>query len=231
MSLSFLSAVRRFPLFLPSAKLAAAALVAVVMAAPVWAQTITAPGLIGPTACVGKGDSVDTINFGTISAVANNNATFSAPRVVNVYGILRSQGGDGGPTEFPTNIKVHNARTGAQAGTTQVLAIFRQVYTQLNTDFTFTLSGLTANTPYYVVVYTTATGFGENRPFTTRCFMTGGTYTPTNTAFPGSTGCFSISPRTPQDVRNCLCGRGNTGTVGTQNYDYTSLRSAWGCAN
>ncbi|MCY4237436.1 MAG: hypothetical protein OXC93_03640 [Rhodospirillaceae bacterium] len=38
MSLSFLSAVRRFPVFLPSAKLAAAALAATMIAAPVWAQ-------------------------------------------------------------------------------------------------------------------------------------------------------------------------------------------------
>ncbi|MCY4166465.1 MAG: hypothetical protein OXF03_10070 [Gammaproteobacteria bacterium] len=45
--------------------------------------------------------------------------------------------------------------------------------------------------------------------------MTGGTYT-MNVA-PGSmeagglitSGCFAITPRTPQDVRNCLCGRGN----------------------
>ena len=39
MSLSFLSAVRRFPVFLPSAKLAAAVMVAMVVAAPVAAQT------------------------------------------------------------------------------------------------------------------------------------------------------------------------------------------------
>ncbi len=39
MSLSFLPAVRRFPLFLPAAKLAAAALVAMVVAAPVHAYT------------------------------------------------------------------------------------------------------------------------------------------------------------------------------------------------
>ena len=38
MSLSFLPAVRRFPLFLPAAKLAAAALVAMLMAGPVWAK-------------------------------------------------------------------------------------------------------------------------------------------------------------------------------------------------
>ena len=38
MSLSFLPAVRRFPAFLPAAKLAAAALAATMIAAPVWAN-------------------------------------------------------------------------------------------------------------------------------------------------------------------------------------------------
>ena len=211
---------------------AAAALVAMVVAAPVAAQTnVTAPGLIGAGACAGPGELVD-INFGTISFVAPASAGFAAPRIANMYSNLRSRSGDSGLTSFPTNIKVYNARTGAQAGSTQVIADFRSTYPELNTDFTFTLSGLAAKTPYYAVVYTTATGFGEARPFLRRCFMTGGIYTPANTELTnGSTGCFSITPLTFQDVRNCLCGRGNTGTVGTQDYDYTSQRSSWGCAN
>ncbi|MCY4347743.1 MAG: hypothetical protein OXC17_13250 [Aestuariivita sp.] len=207
---------------------------AMVIVAPVWAQTtITAPGLIGPAACVGQGETADP-NFGTISSVTNNNANFRAQRIANMYGNLRSRIGDGGPTEFPTNIKVYNAKTNAQAGTTQILATFRQAYTELTQDFNFTLSSLAEKTPYYAVVYTTAAGFGEGRPFVRRCFMTGGTYTPANATLDtsmGSTGCFSITPLTFHDVRNCLCGRGNTGTVGSQNYDYTSLRSNWGCAN
>ena len=202
-------------------------------AGPVWAQTITAPGLVGQPACAGTGEYVD-INFGTISAVATASATFAAPRIANVYSQLRSRSGDGGATEFPTNIKVYNARTGAQAGSTQVLANFRQAYTGLNTDFTFTLSGLTARTPYYVVVYTTATGFGEARPLLRRCFMTGGTYTPSNeSGQPGfvantTSGCFSISPRTFQDIRNCLCGRSRIWTNEAQN---TAQRRTLGCAN
>ena len=33
---------------------------------------------------------------------------------------------------------------------------------------------------------------------------------------PSSTGCYSISPRTPLDVQNCLCGRPASGTIGGQ---------------
>ena len=50
MSFSFLPAVRRFPLFLPPAKLAAAVLVAMVMAAPVHAQML-------PTVTINGGPS------------------------------------------------------------------------------------------------------------------------------------------------------------------------------
>jgi len=73
-----------------------------------------------------------------------------------------------------------------------------------------------------------------------RCFMTGGTYA--MTADPNSrdangvnvtNGCFSINPRTIQDVRNCWCGRGNTSprVLGpfsneTQNQ---ALRDSLGC--
>jgi len=151
-----------------------------------------------------------------------------------MYGLLRSQSGDGGPTSFPTNIKVYNAKTGAQAGNTQVVADFRQAYTELNTDFTFTFSSLAAKTPYYALVYTTANGFGEGMPLTRRCFMTGGTYTLTNeSGQPGyvantTSGCFSISPRTYQDVRNCLCGRSSIWDDATQNRD---ARRRIGCAN
>jgi len=217
----------------PPLTVTALALVALLTAAPVAAQTITAPGLIGPSACAGPVERA-AINFGTISAVTKTNATFSAPRIVNMYGMLRSRAGDSGPTAFPTNIKVYNAKTSAQAGSTQILANFSSSYRQLNTTFSFTLSGLAANTPYVAIVYTTANGFGEANPFLRRCFMTGGTYTPANeSGQPGyvpntTSGCFSISPRTPQDVRNCLCGRSRIWNDDTQN---TAARAALGCAN
>ncbi len=230
MSLSFLSAVRRFPALLPSAKLAAVALVAMAMAGPVWAQTtITAPGLIGPTACVGPGEVNDPL-AGMISAVTTSSVTLAYDAHDNLYSTLRSGLGDGGATSFPIRYRVYNARTGSQAGSEGGFATITSSNPNLvsGTNSPFSLN---EKTPYYITIYSTASGYGESRPLLRRCFMTGGTYTPTNTTFPGSTGCFSISPRTPQDVRNCLCGRGNTGTVGTQSYNYTSLRPAWGCAN
>jgi len=194
----------------------------------VWAQTITAPGLIGPTACVGPGETDNPVS-GSVSNVSSTSVTLLSVAYDNLYSALRAQAGDGGPTEFVIQYKVRNARTNAQAATASAGRI-----TSGNPNLNATnlpISSLAAKTPYVYTIETTASGYGESRPLMRRCFMTGGTYTPTNTTFPGSTGCFSISPLTPQDVRNCLCGRGNTGTVGTQNYDYTSLRSAWGCAN
>ncbi|MCY4239422.1 MAG: hypothetical protein OXC93_13940 [Rhodospirillaceae bacterium] len=47
MSFSFLPAVRRLPVFLPSAKLAAAALVATVMATPAMAAAASGAGTAG----------------------------------------------------------------------------------------------------------------------------------------------------------------------------------------
>ena len=70
-------------------------------------------------------------------------------------------------------------------------------------------TGLAARTPYYIEVRVVPQG----RPIqyiSRRCFMTGGSYTMNvNPASGQTSGCFAISPRTPQDVRNCWCGRGN----------------------
>ncbi|MCY4226854.1 MAG: hypothetical protein OXF20_04000 [Gammaproteobacteria bacterium] len=96
------------------------------------------------------------------------------------------------------------------------------------------LTGLTEKTPYYVTVYTTATGFGESLPLLRRCFMTGSAYTPSNeSGQPGfvantTSGCFSISPRTYQDIRNCLCGRSRIWNDDDRN---TAERRNLGCAN
>ena len=93
---------------------------------------------------------------------------------------------------------------------------------------------LAEKTPYYAVLYADVTGLGVANPLDTACFMTGGDYTIGNlSVMSGSNGCFTISPRTPQDVRNCLCGRGATGSVTIRgsavSYDYTSERANWGC--
>ena len=61
--------------------------------------------------------------------------------------------------------------------------------------------------------------------------MTGGTYT--MTVAPGTegrnSGCFSISPLTQQDVRNCWCGRKTTLPLFSSTQDNTSLLNRWGC--
>ena len=209
-----------------------AALLVVAFAGPVWAQTITAPGLVGQPACAGTGEITD-INFGTISAVGNTSAVFTYVNISNLYSILRSRSGDGGATVFPIRYRLYNNRTGAQVADNPPSTVIESG----NPNFTAaptTFSGLSARTPYYVVVYTTATGFGESRPFLRRCFMTGGTYTPSNeSGQPGyvantTSGCFSISPRTFQDIRNCLCGRSRVWNDDDQN---TAQRRTLGCAD
>ncbi|MCY4185818.1 MAG: hypothetical protein OXC82_04660 [Rhodobacteraceae bacterium] len=58
--------------------------------------------------------------------------------------------------------------------------------------------------------YTGSSGSDETNALERYCFMTGGSYTMAVDSGAGQTsGCFSISPLTIQDVRNCFCGRGN----------------------
>ncbi|MCY4292341.1 MAG: hypothetical protein OXC72_11380, partial [Roseovarius sp.] len=227
--------------------LLAAALAVTALAAPVWAQaTITAPGLIGQPACLGTSEVDDPLS-GSISAVGTNQATLQIDAVSNLYSSLRAQAGDGGPTEFTLQFKAYNARTNSQQGSIGTFATVNSGSPNLaaSTQVPF---GLSANTPYYVTVYTTASGFGEARPLMRRCFMTGGTYTPSNeSGQPGfvantTSGCFSISPRTYQDVRNCLCGRSDlsqtavthnpdTNTQGQPGHTHEQARGRLGCAN
>ena len=127
---------------------------------------------------------------------------------------------------------VRNALTNAQV---QRASAGRIVSGSPNLNATnLPISSLTPNTPYVYTVETTASGFGEANPLLRRCFMTGGTYTLNNeSGQPGfsnlnSSGCFSISPLTHQDVRNCLCGRSRIWNDNAQN---TAQRCTLGCAN
>ncbi len=70
--------------------------------------------------------------------------------------------------------------------------------------------------------------------FARRCFMTGGSYTiaanpiasgPTQ----GSSGCFTISPLTQQDVRNCWCGRKTTLPLFSSTQANNNWATMWGC--
>ena len=203
-----------------------------VLAGPVSAQTVTTPGLVGPPACAGTGESNDPL-AGSISAVTTTTVTLSHDARNNLYSELRSRAGDGGATSFPLRYRVYNARTGSQTGSQGGFATITSSNPNLasGTNAPF---ALTEKTPYYITVYTTASGFGESRPLLTRCFMTGGTYTPSNeSGQPGfvantTSGCFSISPLTRLDVRNCLCGRSRIWNDDTQN---TTARQNLGCAN
>ena len=220
--MSFHDTIRQFPSRL--AATLATAMVAMLVAAPVWAQTtITAPGLKGPQACVGTSD-IKRFDLAEVT-ISGSNATFSPKNVTNLYSLLRSEVGDGGPTSFPILYTYTNAKTGQKSAAIRVTTV-----DSANPNFSSSseAAGYTAKTPYYFTVFARASGFGESRPLTRLCFMTGGTYTPTNTTFPGSTGCFSISPRTPQDVRNCLCGRSKIWNNDAQN---TTARQNLGCAN
>ncbi|MCY4276292.1 MAG: hypothetical protein OXE81_00405 [Gammaproteobacteria bacterium] len=212
------------------ATLLAAALAATLAAAPVAAQTITAPGLVGPTACLGTSE-VDTFDLADVTNITASSARLTLKNVNNLYSQLRASSGDGGPTSFPIRYTYTNAKTGQKSATTVITEV-----TSGSPNFGGTNQnlGFTMRTPHYFTIFTTAAGWGESRPLTRRCFMTGGTYTPSNEdGQPGyvantTSGCFSISPRTYQDVRNCLCGRSRIWNNDDQN---TAERRNLGCAD
>ncbi|MCY4153379.1 MAG: hypothetical protein OXE94_14250 [Aestuariivita sp.] len=209
-------------------------LAAALLVAPVWAQTITAPGLVGQTACAGPGETDNPLT-GTVSSITTSGVTINVNAYNNLYGALRAVVGDGGPTSFPIEYHIRNARTNAiVAAATAGGGTRSSSSPNLNSTGNLPRIGLSPNTPYVLTVETTASGFGVSRPLMRRCFMTGGTYTPTNeSGQPGfvantTRGCFSISPLTHQDVRNCLCGRSRIWNDDTQN---TAARASLGCAN
>ena len=200
-------------------------------AGPAEAQTITAPGLVGQPACVGPGETDDPVS-GSVSGITASSANTTTGAYSNLYSALRAQVGDGGPTSFPLTLYIRNAITNAVV----VNNAYRLAISSSNQDLIAltTSHTLSPKTPYVVTLETSASGFGEARPLLRRCFMTGGTYTPSNeSGQPGfvantTSGCFSISPRTFQDIRNCLCGRSRIWTNDAQN---TAQRRTLGCAN
>ncbi len=208
-----------------------AALVAMVMATPIWSQTITTNGIQGGPACsMGYSAVKNTIARAYLyTRITNTSLPFQLSSVMDWAGLRSIMGvADNPVSSLALTGKIFNGRTGATVQTIDLGTIT----SSQNLSYATTNVTLMEKTPYVVIMYTDFAGHGENNPFMIDCFVTGGTYTlgnnTTNTSL-GSTGCFSISPRTPLDVRNCLCGRGNTGTVGSASYDYTSLRAGWGC--
>ena len=202
------------------------------MAAPVMAQTsVTSSGREGQTACVGVAE-IDAANM-PITALSTNSVTVTVPEVT--WSQVTAPLGDGQAPLFASiYVGVYNGNTGVLVNSTESGVPVMTISS--GTDYaggSLSRTGLAARTPYYVEVRAVPQG----RPvqvLARRCFMTGGSYTmAVNPAAGQTSGCFSISPRTIQDVRNCMCGRGNNSprvlglfTDETQNQ---ALRDSLGC--
>ena len=187
--------------------LAVAGLAALVWAgAAVGQTTVTTDGLIGPAACVTRLENKqhDVLE---VHAMSSTSVTFRTKAYANLYSALRARAGDSGATSFGIAIALYNGRTGAllQSPALGFAIDSSNPDMAVRQPTPFTVS---PKTPYLAEIWVNS-GLGGNNKLTEICFMTGGTYT--MTADPGTSqttnGCFSISPRTIQDVRNCWCGR------------------------
>ena len=199
------------------------------LAGPAWAQTsVTSSGREGPTACVGSAE-IDAANM-PITALSTSGVTVTAPQVTWSQVIARL--GDGqAPANSIISVNVFNAETGTVVGNSGAVGVISSS-SPTYAGGSVTRTGLEARTLYFIEVDAGITGVGQT--LARRCFMTGGSYTMAVDPAAGQTsGCFSISPLTIQDVRNCLCGRGNNSprvlglfTDETQNQ---ALRDSLGC--
>ncbi|MCY4304181.1 MAG: hypothetical protein OXC62_05285 [Aestuariivita sp.] len=211
----------------------AAALVAMMFVAPGWAQTtVTAPGLFGSSACGGgytqnNPAAFDSSNNGRVAT--NINVNFKLSNILNWTSLRGILGITSNPVSSITVYgKVKNTRIGADVRTID----FGAVTASQNPSYSDNNATLTERTPYALILYTDFAGHGESNPFAVECFMTGGTYTMNVNPGEGRTsGCFSISPLTPLDVRNCWCGRQNNFPLfsSTSNPTQTSFRAGLGC--
>ncbi len=182
-------------------------MVGVLIGAPVaHAQvTVTTDGLIGPSACVTRLENKqhDVLE---VHAMTPTMVTFRTKAYPNLYSALRARAGDGGATSFGIARALYNGRTGAllqspALGFT-IDSSNPDMAVRQPTPFT-----VTPKTPYLAEIWVNS-GLGDNNKLTEICFMTGGTYTMVSPGTSQTTnGCFSITPRTVQDVRNCWCGR------------------------
>ncbi len=169
--------------------------------------TVTTDGLIGPSACVTRLENkqYDVLE---VHAMSSTSVTFRTKAYLNLYSALRARAGDSGATSFGIAIALYNGRTGVllQSPALGFTIDSSNPDMAVRQPTPFTVS---PKTPYLAEIWVNS-GLGGNNKLTEICFMTGGTYT--MTVDPGassqtSNGCFSISPRTIQDVRNCWCGR------------------------
>jgi len=201
-----------------------------VLAGPAWAQTtVTSSGREGPTTCIGSAE-IDAANM-PITALSTSGVTVTAPQVT--WSQVLARLGDGqAPTNSVIGVNVFNAETGTTAGNSGAVGVISSS-SPTYAGGSVARTGLAARTLYFIEVDAGITG-QSGQTLARRCFMTGGSYTMAVDPAAGQTsGCFSISPRTIQDVRNCFCGRGNNSprvlglfTDETQNQ---ALRDSLGC--
>ncbi len=199
------------------------------LAAPVAAQTtVTSSGRDGPTACLSRSE-VNAASL-SITALSTTSVSLTTPAITwNEY--VGRLGDIPAPAEANVNVAIYNAKTNAlvrQSG-----FVFSSTVPYAGESGTMRGLTLAPKTSYYMQVAVTSSNILP-QVFARRCFMTGGTYTiaaspiasgPTQ----GSTGCFTISPLTQQDVRNCWCGRKTTRPLFSSTQDNTDWLNMWGC--
>jgi len=184
-------------------------------AAPVAAQVMT-NGLSGENACGAGYSEAQLAAFDSSNNqfnATNTSVNFKLSTLVGWNGLRSLVGaGDNPVTSITVYGKVKNTRTGADVR----MIDFGAVTSTQNPSYSDNNVTLTETTPYVLILYSNFAGSGESNPFGVQCFMTGGTYTPANTNFgPSSTGCFTITPRTQLDIRNCLCGQSDLSQTAT----------------
>ncbi|MCY4287342.1 MAG: hypothetical protein OXC63_01975, partial [Aestuariivita sp.] len=201
---------------------------------PAFAQvSVTTDGLIGPPACAAR-QEIKSFDVGALSDVTSTSAQFRTNAYSNLYGALRNLGGDGGGTSFRLAVAARHGQTNALASNIDINTTIDSSNPNLADGLFVSTPGLSEKTPYIFEVYVlSGLPSGANDKLIELCFMTGGTYT--MAVAPGNNettnGCFSISPRTPQDVRNCWCGRKTNLPLfsGTSTPTQAAFRQSIGC--
>ncbi len=220
--------IRMFPVAMLAAALAA--LLALTAAPAVAQTTVTSNGREGPMACL-SGQTEDNAGNMPITALSTTSIGYTTPTITwNEY--VGRIGDTPAPIHINFNATVYDAKTKAQVNTILLANVISgNSYSGRTTS---NRSGLSAKKSYYLEFYVSPSGSIPKQVFARRCFMTGGTYTisanpiasgPTQ----GSTGCFTISPLTQQDVRNCWCGRKTTLPLFSSTQDNTNWLNRWGC--
>ncbi len=196
------------------------------MPASMAQTTVTSSGRTGEAACLDKSQ----VNAGNlpITTLSTTSITFTVPQITwNQY--VGRLGDRPAPAQATRYSRVLNARTNSIVGQSASGLSSGAVASSFNRN----QGGLSAKTLYYADVLVTSAGL-PTQVFARRCFMTGGTYTisanpiasgPTQ----GSTGCFTISPLTVHDVRNCWCGRRNNLPLFSSAQGNTDWHNMWGC--